>query len=49
MVTYCFSENDIKNLPFNYYQIQKEIFEMFLNKELTEKEIKTLILLVCIV
>ena len=45
MITYCFSENDIKNLPFNYYQIQKEIFEMFLNKELTETAFKIYMLI----
>ena len=45
METYCFSKQNIQDLPFSYYQIQKEVFEMFLNKELTETAFKIYMLL----
>lgn len=45
MKHYCFSKSNIQELPFNYYQIQKEIFEMFLNKELTETAFKIYMLI----
>lgn len=45
MKTYCFSKENIEDLPFSYYQIQKEVFEMFLNKELTETAFKIYVLL----
>lgn len=45
MKHYCFNKSNIQELPFNYYQIQKEIFEMFLNKELTETAFKIYMLI----
>ncbi len=45
METYCFSKENIQELPFNYYQIQKEVFEMFLKKELTETAFKIYMLI----
>lgn len=45
MTTYCFTKKNIEELPFNYFQIQKEVFEMFLNKELTETAFKIYMLI----
>lgn len=45
METYCFSKENIQDLPFSYYQIQKEVFEMFLNKELNETAFKIYMLI----